>query len=143
MPYKAFVSSTFEDLIPHRRAVIDSLRRAGFVVDPKEDWTSDSRVPKEFSRSRVQQCDLMVLLFGHRLGFVPAGEERSITQLQYDCARSAGLDVLTFLRHSGPEEPEAPVANWRRDLEHTHGVAYIDDRPESVELGPALASAGG
>ena len=26
---------------------------------------------------------------------------------------------------------------------NTHGVAYIDDRPESVELGPALASAGG
>jgi len=36
MRYKAFVSSTFEDLERHRRYVIAALRKAGFFVDPME-----------------------------------------------------------------------------------------------------------
>jgi uncharacterized protein (DUF58 family) len=37
MAYKAFVSSTFEDLREHRREVIASLRKAGILVDPMEE----------------------------------------------------------------------------------------------------------
>ena len=50
MAYKAFVSSTFEDLEDHRAHVIRSLRRAGFFVDPMEEWPADSGEPKNFPR---------------------------------------------------------------------------------------------
>jgi hypothetical protein len=40
MDYKAFVSSTFLDLNDHRAHVIRELRKAGFFVDPMEEWTS-------------------------------------------------------------------------------------------------------
>jgi hypothetical protein len=56
MKYKAFVSSTFEDLKDHRAHVIHSLRRAGFWVDPMEDWTADSDEPKQFSQDRLTGC---------------------------------------------------------------------------------------
>jgi hypothetical protein len=58
--YKAFVSSTFVDLKEHRAHVISSLRRAGFVVDPMEDWTADSDEPnaERPTRRLVKLTDL-------------------------------------------------------------------------------------
>lgn len=75
--YKAFVSSTFEDLKDHRAHVIRQLRRAGFSVDPMEDWTADSGEPKQFSQDRLKGCDLCVLLVAFRRGFVPDGASHS------------------------------------------------------------------
>jgi hypothetical protein len=96
--YKAFVSSTFEDLKDHRAShVIRALRRAGFFVDPMEDWPADSDEPKRFSEDRLNDCALCVLLVAFRRGYVPDGETRSITQLEYDAAVKQGIDILPFL----------------------------------------------
>ena len=70
MAYKAFVSSTFEDLKDHRAHVIRSLQRAGFFVDPMEEWPADSEEPKRFSQDRLSGCDLCVLLIAFRRGYV-------------------------------------------------------------------------
>src|SRR5688572_33204617 len=77
--YKAFVSSTFEDLKEQRAFVIRALRAAGFAVDPMEDWTADADEPRRFSVDRLDGCDLCVLLVALRRGFVPPGGTRSIT----------------------------------------------------------------
>ncbi|MGE3976462.1 MAG: DUF4062 domain-containing protein [Nitrospira sp.] len=95
--HKAFVSSTFVDLREHREHVIRSLRRAGFFVDPMEDWTADNDEPKKFSQDRLDGCDLCVLLVAFRRGFVPDGETRSITQMEYDTAVKEGIDILPFV----------------------------------------------
>lgn len=96
-PFKAFVSSTFEDLKDHRAYVIRSLRKAGIMVDPMEEWTAESDEPKQFSQERLDGCDFCVLLVALRRGYVPKGETRSITQLEYEAALDAGIDVLVYL----------------------------------------------
>ncbi len=53
MDYKAFVSSTFLDLKDHRAHVIRELRKAGFFVDPMEEWTSAAQEPKLLSTNRL------------------------------------------------------------------------------------------
>src|SRR5215467_8663807 len=130
MPYRAFVSSTFVDLKDHRAHVISSLRRAGFDVDPMEDWTADSDEPKNFSQERLNGCDLCVLLVAFRRGYVPDGESLSITQLEYEAALEHGIDILPFmLDDNAPwwgnfderkEDPE--IVKWRADLRKRHGV---------------------
>src|SRR5215467_14069864 len=97
MAYRAFVSSTFVDLRDHRAHVISSLRRAGFAVDPMEDWTADSDEPKKFSQDRLNGCDLCVLLVAFRRGYVPDGGNLSITQLEYEAALKQGIDILPFM----------------------------------------------
>jgi len=144
MPLRAFVSSTYEDLKAHRAEAIAILRRAGFFVDAMEEWTSDAREPKTFSKERVEQSDLMVLIVGHRLGYVPHGENRSVTQLEYDCARRSDIDVLTFLKEEPDHwqldpEIDEEVRRWREQLKVSHGVSIFDENPSSIELGPALA----
>lgn len=91
MGYKAFVSSTFEDLKDHRRGVIDSLRDGGIHVDPMENWTAAKDEPKVFCQERLDGCDFCVLLVGFRVGYVPKGERMSTTQLEYFAAVERGM----------------------------------------------------
>ena len=99
MPYRAFVSSTFDDLKDHRAHVIRQLRRAEFTVHPMEDWAANSDEPKLFSQERLNGCDVCVLLVAFRRGYVPDSETRSITQLEYKAAVKKGVDILVFMLH--------------------------------------------
>jgi uncharacterized protein DUF4062 len=142
--YKAFVSSTFEDLKEHRAFVIDAIRRAGIVVDPMEDWTADADEPRLFSIDRLDGCDLCVLLVAFRRGFVPPGETKSITQLEYEGAVGRGIDVLAFLLDENAPWPrrfdefDDELKSWRKDLSTRHGRGLFGLKPDSVPIAPAL-----
>lgn len=145
--YKAFVSSTFIDLKDHRAHVISELRTAGFFVDPMENWTADSDEPKRFSRDRLAGCDLCVLLMGFRRGFMPDGEIRSITQLEYDEAIALGIDVLVLQLDDNAKwwakyderEKDPEVKKWRQSLGKKHGVEFFTDDPRSISMMGSLA----
>jgi Domain of unknown function (DUF4062) len=144
--YKAFVSSTFIDLKEHRAHVINQLRNAGFFVDPMENWTADSNEPKQFSQDCLAGCDLCVLLVGFRRGFVPDGEIRSITQLEYDAAIAQGIDVLVFQLDDNAKwwakyderEKDSTLQEWRCSFGKKHGVESFTDDPRSIDMTGAL-----
>lgn len=147
MDYKAFVSSTFIDLQPHRKAVIEALRDGGFFVDPMENWTSSTDEPKVFSTQRMYGCHLCVLLVARRRGHVPEGSQASITQLEYLEARKRGVDVLPFLLDDAeadwPAEwdesaQDAELVRWRSELsEHFGATRFVTD-PASLKIASAL-----
>src|SRR5215813_8548188 len=142
MPFRAFVSSTFVDLKDHRAHVISALRRAGFSVDPMEDWTADNDEPKKFSQDRLDGCDLCVLLVAFRRGYVPDRESLSITQLEYEAALKKGIDILPFvLDENAPwrakfdeREKDPEIVKWRADLRKRHGVQQFGLEPGSIDL---------
>jgi len=144
--FKAFVSSTYIDLKDHRAHVINSLRNAGFFVDPMENWTADSDEPKKFSQDRLDGCHLCVLLVAFRRGYVPDGETWSITQLEYDTAVKQGIDVLPFLlaedepwpRKFDELEKDPGIKAWREDLRKRHGVQDFSLDPRSIDMTGAL-----
>ncbi len=139
--HKAFVSSTFTDLMAHRSRVINHLRQAGFLLDPMEEWTSDPMEPQQFSLERVAGCDLCVLLIAFRRGFVPDGAHNSITQMEYEHAVKNGIDVLCFLldekTHSWPaafdERHDPHLQQWRRRVTKLHGIALFTEDPLSLD----------
>ncbi len=146
MSYKAFLSSTFEDLKTHREFVIGALRRSGFVADPMEEWGPAPEEPKVFSQERIEGCDVFVLLVAFRRGYVPEGEDLSITQLEYQAAREFGVDVLAFVlekdaawpRRYDELEKDRLLVRWRGDLMKAHGVRFFYRAPESIDIEPAL-----
>ena len=146
MPYKAFVSSTFEDLKDHRSHVITALRKAGFSVDPMEDWVAATSEPKQFSTDRIRGSDLFVLLVAFRRGHVPANQDLSITQLEFLAAVTLGLDVLVFMldeqapwpRRFDELDKDPAIRQWRTGLLEHRGVFFFGLGPESIEIGPAL-----
>ncbi|MGE0470304.1 MAG: SUMF1/EgtB/PvdO family nonheme iron enzyme [Nitrospira sp.] len=144
--YKAFVSSTFEDLKNHRAHVIRSLRRTGFFVDPMEDWPADSDEPKQFSQDRLDGCHLCILLVAFRRGYVPDGETRSVTQLEYDSAIKKGIEILPFLLKEDSlwwpkfdqRKEDSELVRWRHELEKTHGRECFTHEPASIDMTGAL-----
>lgn len=143
---KAFVSSTYEDLKHHRAHVIKALGRSGIFVDPMENWTAASDEPKVFSQQRLEGCHFCVLLVGFRRGYVPDGESLSITQLEYKTAVAQRVDVLPFLLQEGAPWPDRfneltsdpNLRPWRVSLESKHGRELFDERPDSVDVAPAV-----
>ena len=146
MPYKAFVSSTYEDLKEHRKAAIDRLRRSGFSVDPMEEWTASADEPKMLSQDRLDGCDVCILLVAFRRGHVPNGEDLSITQLEIDAAGNAEIDVLVFmLDEDAPwvarfdeRDSDPGVERWRSELLESHTVERFGLDAASLDIAPAL-----
>ena len=141
MSYKAFVSSTFLDLEEHRARAIDALRNAGIHVDPMENWTADSHVPKVLSVERMRGCDLCILLVGARRGHVPEDEVLSIPQMEVQEADKRGIDLLCFLYAGESPWPTAyyelnddeELKRWRADLlEHRCAGKFTCD-PGSLD----------
>jgi len=100
--YLVFISSTYLDNVARRRVVLEAVRRAGrmVAVGMEEQFTADERPTVEVCRSRAAECDVLVGIVAHRYGWEPegqvAGEEKSITWLEYEAAREAGRPRLMF-----------------------------------------------
>jgi formylglycine-generating enzyme required for sulfatase activity len=107
-----------------------------------EDWTADSDEPKNFSQDRLNGCDLCVLLVAFRRGYVPDGENLSITQLEYQAAVKQGTDILPFMldenapwpRRFDELEKDPEIVKWRADLRRRHGVQPFGLEPRSIEM---------
>ena len=144
--FKAFLSSTYQDLIEHRAQAIDDLRKAGFHVDPMEDWTADSQQPARFSEQRLEGCSLCVLLVALRRGHIPDGETLSITQLEYRAALARNIEVLVFMlpedapwpRRFDDLDKDPEIRRWRDELLERHGVGSFGYEPTSLVVGPAV-----
>ncbi|HEU4556996.1 MAG TPA: DUF4062 domain-containing protein, partial [Longimicrobium sp.] len=103
---KVFLSSTFKDLEDYRAAVITRLRRLdGVEVRCMEDFGARPGTPKDFCIEEAQNCDLFIGLIGHLYGFIPAGDDASITEQEYDAASAAERDMLLFVAPIGFKVP--------------------------------------
>lgn len=92
-----YVSSTFSDLREHRKALSLAIRRLGHVDMAMEYYIAEDARPLDRCLRDAGSCDLYVGVFARRYGFCPPGEQRSITELEFRAARTAGIDTLCFL----------------------------------------------
>ncbi|HET7486948.1 MAG TPA: DUF4062 domain-containing protein [Acidimicrobiales bacterium] len=128
---RVYVSSTYEDLREFRREVAESLQKAGYDVVAMETYTACDERPLDKCLADVRECDVYVGIIAWRYGFVPAGHDRSITELEYQEAGRAGKQRLMFLagpRGTQPVDP--PVGRLRGELQERHVVAYFETADE-------------
>jgi len=110
---KVFLSSTFKDLEQHRAEVIRRLRRLDSVeVRCMEDFGARAGSPKDFCIREASACDLFIGVIGHLYGFIPEGDNTSITEQEYQAAEQAGRDKLLFV---APDTFLVPVKLLRGD----------------------------
>ncbi|HUT94997.1 MAG TPA: DUF4062 domain-containing protein [Thermoguttaceae bacterium] len=96
---RVFISSTALDLPLHRDKVMEACLSAEMMPIRMDDWAAEDADALEVSLGRVDQADLYVGIFAHRYGYVPAGAEISITQMEYERAVENGIPRLVFLMH--------------------------------------------
>ncbi len=115
---KAFLSSTYIDLIDHRRAATEALERLGHQVGRMEIFGARPEEPKVACLAEVEACDLFVGLYAHRYGYVPPGSDSSITEQEFDHAKKHNKPLFCFIV----------------DEDHPWRPKMIDDEPPKSKL---------
>ena len=111
---KVFVSSTYQDLVPYRQKVNESIQRLQQIMVGMELFGSAAETPLEACIRRVKEASLFVLILGFRYGSIAQGTDKSITQIEYETAISFGIPTLVYIM-----DDDQPVSLKYVDLEHT------------------------
>ena len=102
---RIYISSTSEDLLDYRLAVISALQRSGHTPVCMEHHAASDRAPKEECLKEVATCDAYVGIFAWRYGFIPPKCETSMTELEYREAIKHKIPTLIFLLDEKVEWP--------------------------------------
>ena len=104
---KVFISSTSADLKEYREAAEEVTGEYKCVPLAMEHFKSQPQAPAKVCEKEVKECDIFVGIYAHRYGFVPEGQEKSITQQEYELAKKEGKACLCFIVKSNfPWDPE-------------------------------------
>ena len=79
-----FLSSTFVDLMDYRKKAIEVLSRFQYKPLAMEFFGSRTDDPETVCLDEINQCDVFIGIYAHRFGYVPEGQEKSITQMEYE-----------------------------------------------------------
>jgi hypothetical protein len=101
-----FISSTSKDLLEHRRAVIETLLKAGIHPIGMEHFASQSGDAETVSINELHKADLFVGVYAHRYGYRP-DDDKSVTELEYIAAknREKPLPRLIFVVEENYHHP--------------------------------------
>jgi tetratricopeptide (TPR) repeat protein len=94
---KVFLSSTYLDLIEHRKVVVNALRMMGEEVDHMEIFGARDEEPTKASLDELDKCDVLVGIYAYRYGTVPKGSKVSVTEQEYLHATSKKIPILVFV----------------------------------------------
>jgi tetratricopeptide (TPR) repeat protein len=97
------ISSTALDLPEHRQHVMDACQRMGVTpimmehLPASDDPALQAAVNK--SLDMVNEADIYIGIFAHRYGWVPDGQDISITEMEFNRAVARKIPILVFLIH--------------------------------------------
>ena len=99
---KVFISSTQADLKEFRQAAKDAALKTGCMPVMFEHWVaSGERPPVSACLAAVSDCDLVLVIAGHRYGWVPAdqpdGRHHSVTRMECEQAMAEGKEIVALL----------------------------------------------
>jgi len=133
---KIYVSSTFNDLQEYREQVRIALRSMGHEDMAMEYYTAGEQRPVDKCLADVAHSDIYVGIFAFRYGYVPEGQDKSVTEQEYHKAVELDKPCLIFiLKDDAPwpsnrfEFPQITrVTAFRKELCDKHMVGMFLDK---------------
>ena len=116
---RAYISSTFRDLQQHRQIANLVVKRFGYEDVTMEYYVAEDERPLDRCLADVAACDLYIGIFAWRYGYVPEGEQFSITELEYRRAVEKKKPRLLFVIDEEAEWPMKFV-----DVDRTKVTAF-------------------
>jgi formylglycine-generating enzyme required for sulfatase activity len=147
---KIYISSTYVDLKEEREAAAQAVRRLGHQSVYMEDYVAAPQFPVDKCLQDVRHCDAYIGIFAWRYGFIPDGYVKSITHLEYETAKKAGIPCLIFLLDKKAPWPVEYVASGeerqkidqlRNELMKKYIVSFFKNADElSGKVSPAVSN---
>jgi tetratricopeptide (TPR) repeat protein len=94
---KVFLSSTYIDLIEHRKAAHDALEQLGLHVIWMESFGARPEESTKACLNEIEECELFVGIYAHRYGWIPKDADVSITEQEFDHAKKIGKSIFGFI----------------------------------------------
>jgi hypothetical protein len=129
MPTKQLVvaiSSTARDLPEHREEVMNACLQQGMFPKMMEHLPASPEDAIRASLEIVNKADIYLGVFAYRYGYIPAGHDISITEMEYDRAVEREIHRLIFIMHE-----DHPVK--AADVEKGAGAVKLDALKERLK----------
>lgn len=97
MKKAVFISSTFLDLAPHRKAIWELLEEFDVSVRGMEQFGARTGTPLETCIAELEQSDVYVGVIAFRFGSLHIPSGKSFTQLEYERAQFLSKETLIYL----------------------------------------------
>lgn len=94
---KIFVSSTYTDLIPHRKSIWKLLKNYNAEITGMEEFGARSSAPLETCITYAEECDIYIGIIGMRYGSIEKKSRKSFTQIEYETAIKNNKEILIYL----------------------------------------------
>jgi Domain of unknown function (DUF4062) len=128
---KIFLSSTYQDLVEYRAVAAEALERLGQQGVRMEVFGARPADATTASLSEISESNALVGIYAHRYGHIPKGQSISITEQEFEFARSNSKPTFCFL--VDPEQPcvsPAPIPRDKHSAEYpTEGSNKCDGIP--------------
>lgn len=115
---RVFLSSTYEDLVEHRLKAANAIERLGHQGVRMEVFGARPVQATEACLQEIDSSDVVVGIYAHRYGYIPEGSQISITEQEFEFARSRNKPIFAFLVDD--EFPWSP-----RFVEHEPGLTKL------------------
>jgi Domain of unknown function (DUF4062) len=137
---RVFICGTFYDLKAERRAVLDAAEALKVRYDAMEYFGARDARPLDVCLAEVRECDLLVVIVGHRYGSLVPGQDMSFSEAEYRLAVEIGKPCYVFIASDDvpvpPKETEQDpeklrkLQAWKKWLSEHHTVAYFSSPTE-------------
>lgn len=128
--FRIFVSSTYLDLIPYRKAAETAINELREKFIGMEYLPASDENAVQASLGMVAECDIFIGLYALRYGTIPAGETRSITEMEYDHAVTLNKSRLCFLNY----EEICPYNTKLIEMERHQEIAKLKAKIQSDQV---------
>jgi hypothetical protein len=94
---KVFLSSTYIDLIEHRKAAHDALEQLGLHIIWMEAFGARPEDSTKACLKEVEESDLFVGIYAHRYGYISKDSDVSITEQEFIHAQKSEKPIFGFV----------------------------------------------
>lgn len=106
---RVFISSTFVDLVDHRRAVANAVERLGLQLSRMEAFGARPEDATQACLAEIDSSELFVGIYAYRYGYVPPDASVSITEAEFDHAFKNRRPTFCFFVDEGYSWPKQSI----------------------------------
>ena len=98
--YSVFISSTYEDLLEERQALLSVALENDYIPVGMEQFHAYPTNQWNVITRMIDECDAYLLVIGGRYGSIDKDENISYTEKEYNYAKNKRIPVLALIRNS-------------------------------------------
>lgn len=99
---RVFISST-SDMVQYRKVIEERVKACEMFPDMYELWGQGNEYPRDMCCKHVLQSDFFICILGSKYGFIEPIWDKSMTEIEYRVAQSAGIPALVYVLNENVE----------------------------------------